>query len=429
MSGNLNKQYIKNYVIRFANGKVDKVEQLIEEQIEEVVPRVELSWSKEQKAYKDEIINFAKAGVNFAFAVFNEKVVYKVVQLEKQKNLTPEQKLVKILTVIFPEVQKITSQSPKVANYHNVEVNTVAKYKKLKDLTEEEIIVLKKKIKAPIINFAKKQLAEQQMPGVFKEFLGAEQITKTLLDIFDVIADEKLIKKFIDYAAKAREKYDENPQIYKFLPPFKAIKEMGLVEEVKELIRVFTNHLNKLADKVSQYQDIPSTESERMLEKLSGDIKNEVGQNTPPPIPADQNFDGVLSSIGEIFKAIGDSNKSELFADVDGALSNEQMGDKVEVATKNFRQSEKEKNDSVLKPRLAHFKGTVIAQRNQNQISYTFSVLKDSKGRDKLAIRSTFSYHSPFIVSVKKTGKIMRKVCRAKLNYLEKELAEKKDNE
>jgi len=373
MSGNLNKQYIKNYVIRFANGKVDKVEaakiwkvllnysqeewkklltigkQLIEEQIEEVMLLLELQWEEEEKAYKDESINFAKAGVNFAFAVFNEKVVYKVVQLEKQKNLTPEQKLVKILTVIFPEVQKITSQSPKVANYHKVEVSTVAKYKKLKELvswkqseglkvkkdqrkefskivqslTEEEIIVLKKKIKAPIINFAKKQLTDH-LSGVFKEFLGSEQITKTLLDVFDVIADEKLIKKFIDYAAKAKGKYDENPQIYKFLPPFKAIKEMGLVEEVKELIRCFTNHLNKLADKVSQYQDIPSTESERMLEKLSNDIKNEVGQNTPAPIPTDQNFDGVLSSIGEIFQAIGDSDKSELFANVDGVLSNEQ---------------------------------------------------------------------------------------------------------
>ena len=55
-----------------------------------------------------------------------------------------------------------------------------------------------------------------------------------------------------------------------------------------------------------------------------------------------------------------------------------QVGDKVEVATKNFRQSEKEKNDSVSKTRLTHFKGTVIAQKNQNQISYTFSVLKDS---------------------------------------------------
>src|ERR1051326_8545547 len=90
-----------------------------------------------------------------------------------------------------------------------------------------------------------------------------------------------------------------------------------------------------------------------------------------------------------------------------------QIGDKFEVTAKHFIQ--KEKNDSTPKFRLTHFKGTIIAQKNQGQISHTFSVLRDSKGRDKLAIRSTFSYHSPFIVSIKKTGKILRKVRRAKL--------------
>lgn len=106
-----------------------------------------------------------------------------------------------------------------------------------------------------------------------------------------------------------------------------------------------------------------------------------------------------------------------------------QIGDKVEVTAKHFIQKEKEKNDSTPKFRLTHFKGTIIAQKNQGQVSHTFSVLRDSKGRDKLAIRSTFSYHSPFIVSIKKTGKILHKVRRAKLYYLERELAKKKDNE
>jgi len=105
-----------------------------------------------------------------------------------------------------------------------------------------------------------------------------------------------------------------------------------------------------------------------------------------------------------------------------------QIGDKVEVITKHYF-IQKEKSDPTPKSRLTSFKGTVIAQKNQGQISYTFSVLRDSRGSDKLAIRSTFSYHSPFIVSIKKTGKILRKVCRAKLYYLERELAKKKDNE
>src|SRR3954454_10373244 len=88
-----------------------------------------------------------------------------------------------------------------------------------------------------------------------------------------------------------------------------------------------------------------------------------------------------------------------------------QIGDKIEVTIKHFSQNQKEKNDPTkLKTRLTHFKGTVIAQKNPGQISHTFSVLKDSKGSDKLAISSVFSYHSPFIINIKKTGKILRKV-------------------
>src|SRR5205814_7345672 len=98
------------------------------------MPLVEFLWDEEEKVYKNETLNLIKAGINFGFAVFNENVFYKVVQLEKQKNLTPEQKQFKSLMVIFSEVQKITSQSPKVANYHKVEVSAVEKYKMLKGL-------------------------------------------------------------------------------------------------------------------------------------------------------------------------------------------------------------------------------------------------------------------------------------------------------
>jgi len=97
-----------------------------------------------------------------------------------------------------------------------------------------------------------------------------------------------------------------------------------------------------------------------------------------------------------------------------------QIGDKVEVISKNFNKNEKDKY------RLTHFKGIVIAQKNKNQISYTFSVLKES---NKVAIRSIFSYHSPLITSIKKFGRINQKVRRAKLYYLERQLAKKKDNE
>lgn len=99
-----------------------------------------------------------------------------------------------------------------------------------------------------------------------------------------------------------------------------------------------------------------------------------------------------------------------------------EIGDRVEITTKNFNQNEKDKF------RLTHFKGEIIAKKNPKRISYTFSVLKESKS-DKVAIRSIFSYHSPLIVEIKKLGKINQKVRRAKLYYRERELAKKKDNE
>jgi len=97
-----------------------------------------------------------------------------------------------------------------------------------------------------------------------------------------------------------------------------------------------------------------------------------------------------------------------------------QVGDKVEVIIKNFNKNEKDKQ------RLTRFEGIVITQKNKQQISYTFSVLKES---GKVAVRSVFLYHSPLIVSIKKLGRINQKVRRAKLYHLERELAQKKDNE
>ena len=107
---------------------------------------------------------------------------------------------------------------------------------------------------------------------------------------------------------------------------------------------------------------------------------------------------------------------------------NFRTGDKVEVTIKNVSKNEKDK-EGKNKYRLTRFRGTVIGQKNPQQISYTFSVLKDSKGSDKVAIVSTFSYHSPLIVSIKVIGRINQEVHQAKLNYLERELAAKKDNE
>jgi hypothetical protein len=106
--------------------------ELVAEKIDELAQLMEDGLSEEQKTYKDDMVGLAKAQTNFYLAVFNENVFYKVVQLEKQSNLTEKQKKTQSLLIVLSEISKITSQSPKVANYHDVEVSLNKKYQKLK---------------------------------------------------------------------------------------------------------------------------------------------------------------------------------------------------------------------------------------------------------------------------------------------------------
>lgn len=187
----------------------------------------------------------------------------------------------------------------------------------------EEIIILKKKAKVPIISYVKESLAIQ-MPQMFKKFVGSEQVIKTVLDVVDAIADEKSIKKFFDLVAKGMREFVNDPEKYQRLDRFEIIKKMGLEEELKGLMKSLTNNFNNLADKVSRYEEISPTESERMLEQLSEDIRHEVGDNTPSPVPAEQSFDGVLTAVGKIFQAVSGSDKNEFLKSLDNTLGNTQ---------------------------------------------------------------------------------------------------------
>jgi ribosomal protein L19 len=105
---------------------------------------------------------------------------------------------------------------------------------------------------------------------------------------------------------------------------------------------------------------------------------------------------------------IGDIKNNYLRTD----LPELNVGDRIEVTSKKDN-------------RTTNFKGIIIGKKKPGGINYTFSVLKES---DRVGIVSVFSYHSPFIKSIKKTGKVNRPVRRAKLTYLEKSMAKKKDN-
>jgi ribosomal protein L19 len=105
---------------------------------------------------------------------------------------------------------------------------------------------------------------------------------------------------------------------------------------------------------------------------------------------------------------IDELNKNQLRTD----LPPVEIGERVEIISSKDN-------------RTTHFKGIVIDKKNPSNINYTFHVLKES---DRVGVISVFSYHSPFIKSIKKIGKINQKVRRAKLSYLERGLAKKKDN-
>lgn len=97
-----------------------------------------------------------------------------------------------------------------------------------------------------------------------------------------------------------------------------------------------------------------------------------------------------------------------------------QIGEKIEVITKIFDKDNKEKF------RLSSFKGIIVSRKRPKQISYNFSVLKES---NKLTIKQTFFYHSSLIAEIKKLGMVNQKVRRAKLYFLERKLAAKKAGE
>lgn len=96
------------------------------------------------------------------------------------------------------------------------------------------------------------------------------------------------------------------------------------------------------------------------------------------------------------------------------------VGDKVEVTTKIFDKKDQEKY------KLSSFKGIVISLRREKQISANFTVIKES---GKLMVKKIFFLHSALLNDIKKLGRIEKKVRRAKLYFLERELAKKKDRE
>ena len=104
-----------------------------------------------------------------------------------------------------------------------------------------------------------------------------------------------------------------------------------------------------------------------------------------------------------------------------------QVGEKVKVFIGRLPKNDEKEH------KFSSFSGIIIKQRRKNQLNYAFTVLN---GDSKMVIKQIFFYHSPLIVKIEKLGKIKltkkkrsRKIRRANLSFLERELAAKKTSE
>jgi ribosomal protein L19 len=97
-----------------------------------------------------------------------------------------------------------------------------------------------------------------------------------------------------------------------------------------------------------------------------------------------------------------------------------QVGEKVRVVIQRPRKANKEGKGS----NFTFLTGEIIALKNPQRISHTFTLLGES---DKVAIVAKFSYHSPLIIGIEKLGKKIERR-RAKTYYLARRLAYKKSN-
>ena len=287
--------------------------------------------------FKDDILKLIDSGINFNFSILNENFLYELMKLEKQSSLSKEQKQARLFGLIFSQLKKLIEKNKaKVTNYHKTETALVERYKKLKSLfkgpenllelakimngiSADEIIIAKKKLKAPIIIYMEKYIAEN--PEIFEKFSGLKEMVKTSLDIVDTLVDEKLIKEAIDFGRKVVEKGVEKPEEYNgMMEPSKLFEmsvKMGLEQEFRSLIVGLTNHLNKLTDRIED-EEISATESEVII----NNFKQALESNIPLPEPTEESIDGIVDSLGKIWSSI-DKTKvlTETFFNIDKSLS------------------------------------------------------------------------------------------------------------
>ncbi|CAG8497091.1 4405_t:CDS:2 [Ambispora leptoticha] len=326
---------------------------------------------------KEEVKKLVHTAIDLKFTIFNENVFYQVARLKERSDLNTQQKITSVFSLLVPEVKKITDQRPRVADYYKTETSVSI----LESISTDEIIILKKKLKAFALD-AFAELPKKNLPGFGIRPIFLKEPFKLVLDLIDTIFEPESIKNAFDIFKNVVESTNGNYGLEFLLE--KALE--GEKSRLKELLIRLTNHFNKLVVGIPNKQISP-TETETVLNRIGTYIQQVLPSTPPPESPENPNPMSLLS----LFKKHLESEE----------MKKKFLSDKVEVITKHFSPSKKEKTGSIPKSRLTHFKGTVIAQKNKGQISHTFSVLRDSKGSDKLAIRNSQKWVDPNLTGVR----------------------------
>jgi hypothetical protein len=328
------KEYIKKIIIKVVRGKVNYEEihrirenlmnysredwrdlKIMGKELAQEIINEEINKHTEiPDDWKSLIKDFSYSYVNVFFAIFNEEVLYRNMLLQKQSGLDEKTKIIKILPVISQSMDQISARAPsnRPANYWKVEKSLVKKIKKVvgeiksfgfqallkgnvdenqmkaklnklaniwQSLTVEEMAVLKDKLKI-FVN----KIIENYAPSSIKNSPEIRQLVNSTMDLCNAVNDEKLCKNFIDIVVKCLKSALQDQQIWKEKNVLVALQKIGMESEVKNLIRNYTQHLNKLAGE-GEPNKLSTEKEEDIIKKLT--------ENNPSLPQEDVNLEGV----------------------------------------------------------------------------------------------------------------------------------------
>jgi hypothetical protein len=244
--------------------------------------------------------------INVLFAIFNEEVFYQSMQLEKQSGLDDQTKIIKVLPVIAEQMDRMAARVPQVRpnNYYKVEKSLVKKIKGLisdvesmfyagllgvkshweeeeikskmnkwvnvlESLTVEEIAVLKDKIKL----FLKKAVDNYAPPQITNS-PEVRQLIDSAINLSCASMDEKLAKDGWKVVAKLVRLASQNEVNLEGKGFMGAMKWLGMEPEIKNLVKGWTQHLNKLAGEGTQNNYLSSEKEQNIIAKLTEDNPN-----------------------------------------------------------------------------------------------------------------------------------------------------------